>query len=266
MLDIFQYSFMARAFIAGIAIAVMAPLIGNFLVMRRYSLIADTLAHIALAGVAIGLFIGIYPLFTAVIVAVISAVAIEKLRSNRKISGETVLAMFLPAGLSLALILINLSKGLNINIFSYLFGSISTVAPQDLRLIIVLGAGTLAAVGIFYKQLLYVCFDQEGAKISGIRVGLINGVLMALTAIIVSLAIRVVGALLIGALMVIPVVTATNISKSFKKNILFSICFALLSVITGLYFSYYLDLPAGAAIVLTSLIIFGITTLATKKI
>lgn len=266
MPDIFQYGFMLRAFASGLAMAIIAPLIGNFLVMRRYSLIADTLAHIALAGVAIGLLTGISPLLSAIILASLSAILIEKLRANKKISGETALAMFLPAGLSFALILISLAKGFNSNIFSYLFGSISTVTQADLYLILSLGAFAILIVGIFYKHLLYASFDQESARISGIKIELINIILMGLTALVVSLAIRIVGALLIGALMVIPVVTSLNIAKSFKQNVLLSIFFALLSMTAGLFFSYYLNLPAGPAIVLTSLGIFAIISIAGKKV
>jgi len=264
MLEIFEYSFMVRAFIAGLAVAGVAPLIGNFLVMRRYSLIADTLAHIALAGVAIGLLVGIYPLLTAIIVTVTASIAIENLRSKNKISGETVLAMFLPAGLSIALILISFANGLNVNIFNYLFGSISTVTPTDLWLILGLGTFTIVVLSTLYKQLLYASFDQESAKVSGIKVEIVNIILITLTAIIVSLAIRIVGALLVGALMVIPVVTAANIGKSFRQSLLLSVGFAVLSVITGLYLAYYLNLPAGAAIVILSFIFFGLVAFLKK--
>lgn len=265
MLEIFQYSFMVRAFIVGLAIGSIAALLGNFLVMRRYSLIADTLAHVALAGVAIGLLTGIYPLITAILVTVMASIMIEGLRSNMKISGETVLAMFIPAGLSIALVLISFANGFNVNLFGYLFGSISTVTEIDLWLILGLGAVSFATVAVFYKQLLYASFDDESAKVSGISTRIVNIILMILTAVVVSLSIRVVGALLVGALMVIPVVTATRIGRSFKQTVALSIGFAWLSVITGLFLAYYMDLPAGASIVLFSLTLFGLVTVLIKK-
>ncbi|MBI5138782.1 MAG: metal ABC transporter permease [Candidatus Vogelbacteria bacterium] len=264
MLEIFQYSFMIRAFIAGLVIGSIAPLLGNFLVMRRYSLIADTLAHVALAGVAIGLLVGVYPLIPAIIITVITSVVVERLRTDMRISGETVLAMFLPAGLSIALVLISFANGVNVNLFGYLFGSISTVTQTDLWLILGLGTITISVIALLYKQLLYASFDYESARISGIPVRMVNTILIILTAVIVSLAIRVVGVLLVGALMVIPVVTATRIGKSFKHTVILSIGFALLSVITGLFLAYYINLPAGAAIVLSSLFLFGLIAILPK--
>ncbi|TAK31210.1 MAG: metal ABC transporter permease [Chloroflexota bacterium] len=264
MIELFQYGFMIRAFIAGIAIGVIAPIIGHFLVVRRYSLIADTLAHIALAGVAIGLIAGTQPLFSAVVVTVLAAMVIERLRSNGRISGETVLAMFLPAGLSLALVLISLSNGFNVNLFNYLFGSISTVTETDLWLILGLGVITLTSISVLYKQLFYTSFDDESARVSGIAVGRINTILIVLTAITVSLSIRVVGVLLVGALMVIPVVTAMQVGSSFAQSIVLSVGFALLSVLVGLVLGFYLNLPAGAAIVLCSLALFGLVAFLTR--
>ncbi|MFH0863719.1 MAG: metal ABC transporter permease [Candidatus Gottesmanbacteria bacterium] len=258
MLEIFQYSFMIRAFLAGLMIAIIAPLIGNFLVVRRFSLIADTLSHVALAGVAIGLLLKTQPLLITIIVTITAAIAIEKLRSSKNIPGEAVLAMFLPGGLALSIVLIGLANGFNANLFSYLFGSITTVTESDLWLTLGLGILTLSTVIYFYKKLLFASFDEESAKVSGISVGFINTILIVLTAITVSLSMRVVGILLIGALMVIPVITGMQLSKSFIQGIYYSLGFAFLAVIVGLFLSYYLNLPAGGAIVLLSLGLFGL--------
>jgi len=257
MFEIFQYSFMIRAFLAGIMIAIIAPLIGNFLVIRRLSLIADTLSHIALSGVAIGLLIGSQPLLTTIILTTIASIAIEKLRTSKNIPGEAVLAMFLPGGLALSIILISLAHGFNANLFSYLFGSITTVEKNELWLIFGLGMVTVATIIILYKKLLYASFDEESARVSGIPIELVNTTLIILTAITVSLSMRVVGVLLIGALMIIPVITAMQVGKSFKQSTYLSVGFALISVIIGLVLAYYFNLPAGGAIVLLSLGIFG---------
>lgn len=265
MLDIFQYSFMIRAFIAGIMMAIVAPLIGNFLVVRRFSLIADTLSHIALAGVAIGLILHTQTLVTTTIVTILVAVIIEKLRSNRKIPGDALLAMFLPGGLALSIVLISLSGGLNTNLLSYLFGSITTVTVVDLLVMAVLCLATLGLITFFYKKLLFTAFDETSAKVSGIKTERMNLLLAILTAVTVSLSMRVVGVLLIGALMVIPVVTSMQIAKSFSKNILLSVMSALLSVVGGLFISYYLNLPAGGTIVLLALTQFGLVTLFMGK-
>lgn len=265
MFDIFQYSFMVRAFLAGAMIAVIAPLIGNFLVIRRFSLIADTLSHVALAGVAVGLLIGTQPLLTTVLFTVAASYLIERLRAGKNIPGEAVLAMFLPGGLALSIVLISLANGFNANLFSYLFGSITTVQQADLWLILMLGIVTLTTILIFYKKLLFSSIDEEGARVSGIPVELMNMTLIILTAITISLSMRVVGALLIGALIVIPVVTGMQIGRSFKQSVYFSIMFALIAVFAGLFAAYYFNLPAGGAIVLFSLGIFSVTALLRKR-
>lgn len=265
MVEIFQYSFMIRAFLAGIMIAVIAPLIGNYLVIRRYSLIADTLSHIALTGVALGFLLGTQPLFMTLLVTIISALAIEQLRRAKKIPGEAVLAMFLPGGLALSVVLISISNGFNANLFSYLFGSITTVKTEELWYIGILGMVTVLIILLFRKRLLYASLDEESAKISGISVEWMSTVLLVLTAITVSLSMRVVGILLVGALMVIPVISAMQIATSFKQTAVFSVIFAFIAVVIGLFAAYYLTLPAGGAIVLMSLGLFGLISLFKSK-
>ncbi len=261
MLAILQYDFMIRALLAGVMIAIIAPLIGNFLVIRRLSLMADTLAHIALAGVGLGVLLGAQPLVVTILVTSLAALSIEWLRSRRQLPAEAVLAMFLPGGLALAVLLISLGNGFNANLFSYLFGSITTVRPEEVWLILGLGAVVITVVLTLYRELLYSSFDEESARVDGIRVGLINSVLIVLTAVTVTLAMRVVGILLIGALMIIPAVTAMQVAKSFRQSLILSIIFALISVLAGLLAAYYLNLPAGASIVLVALGIFGLTTI-----
>lgn len=256
MLDIFTYSFMVRAFIAGTVIACIAPLIGSFLVARRFSLIADTLAHISLAGIAFGLLVNINPILSALAISILVALLLDRIRHNRYISGESALAMLLTGGLALAIILIGLAQGFNVDLFSYLFGSITTVRPFDLYLIVPLAIIVAILIFVFYKQLLYIAFDEEGARIAGIKVDFLNILLMVLTAITVSLSIRIIGSLLIGALLVIPVVTASQIAGGFRQTLIYSFCFSLLSVISGLFISYYFNLPAGGAIVMLALIFF----------
>ena len=258
MFEIFQYSFMVRAFLAGLAISIIAPLIGTFLVARRYSLIADTMGHIALAGVAIGLFLGVSPLLSALVTAVVAALLIDRLRSGGRISGESALALFLSGGLALAVVLISLAHGFTVDLFSYLFGSITTVAKGDLVIMGVLGGTVITVVWIFYKELFYVSFDEDSAKVSGVPTLFINVLLVVLTAITVALSIRIVGTLLIGALMVIPVVTASQIARSFRQTLGISVALSVFTVSFGLVLSYYANLAAGGTIVLVSLVLFGI--------
>jgi zinc transport system permease protein len=253
MLEIFQYSFMIRAFSAGIIIGIIAPLIGTFLVARRYSLIADSLSHVALAGVAIGLLTGIYPLYTALAVVIVVAVIIERLRTSGRLSGELALAIFLSGGLAVAITLIGIAGGFSVDLFSYLFGSITTVRPIDVGLIALLGIIVVVTVLLFFKELFYISFDEELAKVSGIPTQALNNVLVILTAITVGLAMRIVGILLVGALMVIPVVAALAVARSFKQSVWLAVVLGILSVVFGLFIAYYLDIPAGGAIVLFAL-------------
>ena len=264
MLEIFNYSFMIRAFLAGGLIGIIAPVIGTFLVAKRYSLMADSLAHVSLAGVALGLLLGIYPVYSAIAVSILTAVVIEKLRTKRGVSGEVALAMFLSGGLAVAIVLIGLGKGFNVDLFSYLFGSITTVKAIDLWVIGILGAVVLTTIFAFYKEFVYLSFDEEAAQVSGVPTATLNIVLMVLTAITVSVAMRVVGVLLIGALMVIPVVTSMQLRQSFQKTIFFAVLFSLVSVAGGLFLSYYLNLASGGAIVVLSLGIFLTTSLLSK--
>lgn len=256
MLNIFAFEFMQRAFLAGIAIAVTAPLIGNFLVVRRYSLMADTLAHVSLAGVAIGLLTKQQPLLTAVLASVAAAVAIETLSKNKKIFGESVLALFLSGSLALATIILSVSGGFNVDLLSLLFGSITTVTVNDLWFIVGLAVLVIAAIGALYKELFFASFDEQVAAAAGLRTRVINLILVVLAAITVSLAIRIVGILLIGALMVIPAITAMQYRVSFKRTMALSILFSLVAIVTGLVISFYLNLPSGGTIVMIALTVF----------
>lgn len=264
MFDLFSYSFVVRGFEAGIIIAVIAPLIGIFLVLRRYSLIADTLSHVSLAGVAIGLLFKVNPLLTAIAAAVISSVAIERLRISKRIFGESALAIFLSGSLALAIVLISLAHGFSVDLFNYLFGSITTVKQTDVYVIGVLGILVTLAIVAFYKELVFVTVDEEAAKVSGIPTKFINILLIILSAFTVALSIPIVGVLLISALIVIPVVTALQFKESFKNTIVIAEIISVFCVIFGIIASFYLNLSTGGTIVLASLIIFVLTLLRNK--
>lgn len=265
MLEIFQFDFMIRAFIAGITISIVAPLIGMFLVVRRYSLMADTLAHVSLLGVAVGLLTNIPPFLTSLISSVIAAFGIERLRESKKLFGESILALFLSGSLAIAVLLISLARGFNVNLFSYLFGSISTVSIVDLYFIIGLGALVIIVIFTLYKEFFLVSLDEELALSGGLPARLINLILVILAAVSVSIAIRVVGVLLVGALMVIPVITAMQYAKSFRITMVLSVVFSFFSVIIGLFSSYYLDLASGGTIVVVALLFFIVSLLFQKR-
>jgi zinc transport system permease protein len=215
--------------------------------------------------VAIGLLLGQYPLLSALVVVVVAALLLEKLRDDGKISGDAALAMLLFGGLALAVILIGLGNGFNVDIFSYLFGSITTVQPVDLWVIAVIGLVVVISVILLSKELFYVAFDSEAAAVSGLPARFINRLLIVLTAVTVVLALRIVGILLIGALMVIPVLAAFQVARSFKQSLIISVVISLFSVAGGLFASYYLNLAPGGTVVLLTLVIFGLMRLLKRQ-
>ena len=263
-LDIFQHGFILRGLEAGIVIAIIAPLIGIFLVLKRYSLIADTLAHVSLAGIALGLLLGTNPVLAALATTAIASLGIEKLRSSKKIYGESALALFLSGSLALAIVLLSLGHGFNTNLLNYLFGSILTVTQNDVYIILSLAVIVIFLLSAFYKELVYISFDEDSAKVSGIPTKLINTILILLAAITISLAIPIIGILLISALIVIPVISALQLRKSFSTTILYAEIISLFSVISGIFASFYFNLSTGGTIVLIMLAIFGVISLFKK--
>ncbi|MEK9201204.1 MAG: metal ABC transporter permease [Patescibacteria group bacterium] len=259
MLELLQYDFVVRGLIAGVIVAMIAPIIGIFLVLRRYSLIADTLAHVSLAGIAVGLLLKIDPIITAIVTTMGSSVLIEKMRSTKKVYGESALAIFLSGSLALAIVIISASGGLNANLFNYLFGSIVTVTWGNVWTMGALGAIVIATIMALYKSLLYLTFDEDSARVAGINHKVINTIFIALSALTISLAIPVVGIMLISALLVIPVVTALQFGKPFLATVVIAQIISIISVIGGIVLSFYLNLASGGTIVLITLAIFGLT-------
>ena len=265
MLEMFDYDFMQRAFVAGLFIATLASISGNFVVLRRYSLMSETLAHSALVGVAVGLVAGYNPLWVAVVVAIGAAWLIEYLRSTFSLYSDAILAIILSGSLAVAVIIVSLGGAFNNSLFSYLFGSILSVTDEDVMTIVIAGGISLLLLLMFAKELYFIAYDEEVAQTSGIKVKFLNFLLVTVVAIIIALSIRVVGSLLIGALMVIPTVAALQYRVGFKNTMLISLFFALFSVIFGMSFSYYYSLPSGATIVLSIIVIFIISLIVNKK-
>lgn len=265
MLELFQYGFVLRGVEAGLLIGLVAPMIGIFLVLRRYSLIADTLAHVSLAGVAIGLLLKINPLLTALGASALSALAMERLRANKKIYGETALSIFLSGSLALAVVLISLAHGFNVDLLSYLFGSIVTVSQTDVYLILVLSLVIMIALVAFYKELVYISFDEQAARVSGIPVRLLNDLFILLAAATIAIAIPIIGILLISALLVLPVVIALQFKKSFKTTLFLAEIVSIGSVLLGILVSFYLNISTGGVIVLIMLLIFGCVLFAKSR-
>jgi len=266
MLEMLQFDFMQRALLAGIIIGIISPTIGVFVVLRRLSLIGDTLSHVTLAGVAAGILLGIYPVLSGMIFAVLAALGIEKLRKLYRSYEELAIPIMLSAGIGLAVVLISLANGFNVDLFSYLFGSVMAVSKEDLWTILIVGILIILLVYLFFKELFYLSFDEESARLSGIPHRFVNTLFIVLVALTISLSMRIVGILLVSSLMTIPVAASLQIANSFKKVYVYGIVFSLLSVIFGIGLSYLFDLATGGTIVLTSIAILLLVILGKRVI
>jgi zinc transport system permease protein len=239
MLEIFQYDFMLRAFAAGLSVAVLAPL-----------------AHVSLLGVAVGIIANVQPVLAAIVASVAAAVGIERLRSTKQLFGESLLALFLSGSLAVATVVIGLGGGYTVNLLGFLFGSITTVSPLDVGIIVTVSAAVLLVIFLWYRQFFAVAFDEELAQTSGIPAQVFSMALVVLAAITVSLAMRVVGVLLIGALMVIPALAAMQFGRSFFHTLLLSVVFSVVAVLVGLVIAFYAGLASGGTIVIVALFLF----------
>ena len=257
--DILAYAFMQRAIVSGIAISLMCSVIGLFLVLRKQSLFGDALAHAAFGGIAAGLYLGIYPLWTAFAVSVSSALALTKIKQKFQISSDATVAILLSSGLAMGVILISMAKGFTVDIFSFLFGSILLVSLQNTLLILSLCGIILVLVLLLYKKLVYSTFSEEQAKVSGIPVEKMNYLFVVIAAIAVVSSMQLVGILLTSSLIVVPNVTAILFSRGFKQTAILSMSFAVFSAIVGILTSYVFNVAPGGMIVLISIIIFGIS-------
>ncbi|ACD53759.1 metal ABC transporter permease [Clostridium botulinum] len=260
----FELSFMQNAFMAGIIVAILCPFIGLFIVLRRNSMIGDTLSHSSFAGVAIGLVIGTNPIITAFLFTSLCAIIIEFLRDYYKKYSELVMSIVLTLSLGIAIILVSSGKAVA-KVDSFLFGSILTVTRSDILLIALIGTVCIILLLIIYNKLIYVTFDENGAKTVGINVKLINYIFTLLVGATISLSIQIMGILVVSSIMVVPVATAMQLKKGFNKTLIFSIIFGLIDVILGLVLSYYLNSAPGGTIALTSVIMLVLTLIFTSN-
>lgn len=248
-MEIFTYSFMQRAFAVAVLISIITPLIGNIIVLKRLSSIGDALSHSSLAGVAIGLCFGFNPIVSAVFFSMLAALAIELIRRSFYRYSELATAIVLSFGVGIAAVFSGFIK--NPAAFSsFLFGSIVAISSFEMYVVIVLSAAVFVIMLILYRELFFITFDEEGAQLSGVRVKSVNFIFTLLTAIVVSVASRTVGALVISSLMVIPVACAMLVSKSYKQNIALSVFFAFLFTVSGLLVSCFYNVKPGGTIVL----------------
>ncbi|WP_227395134.1 metal ABC transporter permease [Jeotgalibacillus aurantiacus] len=273
MIDaIFQYEFLQNAFLSGLLIGVIAPLLGAFIVVRRLSLIADALSHVTLSGIAASLllsktfvaFNGLNPLWLGMGFSVAGSLFIERLRNVYKHYQELAIPIILSGGIGIGVIFISLADGFNTDLFSYLFGSVSAVSRSDLYLIIGIAVIVIALVTILYKELFLLSFDEEFSKASGLQTGALHLIFMVITALVIAGSMRIVGILLVSSLMTLPVAAAMRVARGFKQTIILSVVFGEIAVIAGLFSAFYLDLAPGGTIVVSSILIL-LTSIAFKK-
>ncbi|WP_188993872.1 metal ABC transporter permease [Paenibacillus nasutitermitis] len=249
-MDIVTSEFFGRALIGGILIGVTAPLMGLFLVLRRLAMIGDTLAHVSIAGVALGFLIGVYPMGVGLIFALVATLAIEKLRKAYKTYAELSIAIIMSGGVALASLLFTLGKGFNVSVTGYLFGSIYTLDTIDLVLIGVVTVIVLLAVRIHFKELFLLTFDEDAAAVSGLPTRYFNFMISVLTALVISVSIKIVGALLVSALLTIPAACSLVIARSFRQSVITVVVIAEIAVIGGLLIAGIWNLAPGGTIVL----------------
>lgn len=262
--EILLSDFFQRALVGGILIGITAPLIGIFLVLRRLSMIGDTIAHVTIAGVALGFLINVYPLGAGLVFAILASFAIEKLRKAYKSYAELSIAIIMSGGVALASLFFTLGMGYNTDVMSYLFGSIYTLDTTDLYVVGGVTVIVVLVVTFFFKEFFLLSFEEDAASVSGLPVKLLNMLITLLTALVVSTAIKIVGALLVSALLTIPVAISLLLARSFKTSVILSVVFAETAVVIGLMVAGIWNLAPGATIVLLLIAMLIITMIGKK--
>lgn len=263
-LDLFSHGFIQRALVAGCFIAVLCSVLGTFLVLRRLSLIGDGLAHVTFGGVAVGLLFGAYPFYMAIPIVMASALGILKLIDKARLYGDAAIGIVSSLGIAGGILIASAAGGFNIDLFSYLFGNILAISRVEVWTSVLLCFCLIIVIALYYHELLAITFDEESAKASGIKTTRINRILVLLTALTVVLAMKVVGIMLVSALLIIPPVTALQFARGFKTTIIISCLTGIVAVMAGVTISFVLDLPAGASIVLVSFGIFLVSFLGAR--
>jgi zinc transport system permease protein len=261
----FDREYMQLALAGGVVIGACAPLIGTFLVQRRMSLLGDGIGHVAFAGVAAGLVTGVWPIWTALATSIAAALGIEELRRRGRSPGDVALAIFFYSGIAAGVVLVSAGGSLNANLFSYLFGSILTIDRGELATVVVLGVCVLGTVLVAGRALFGVVVDEEWATVAGVKVRALNSVIAVLTAVTVVAAMRIVGLLLVAALMVLPVACAQLFAASFRATRVWSVVIGIGSVIVGLGAARIWGLAPGGAMVLTCAASYAVLALVLRR-
>lgn len=264
-MEILSYGFMQRALITGVVVSILTGIISVFVVLRRVAFVGSGISHAAFGGVAIGFLAGINPIITAMIYSILIAFGIERISSRGRVAEDTAIGVFFSSSMALGIVLISLSKSYNIDLFGYLFGSILAISEKEMWLTIIITLVILTILVVIMKELLLITFNEELAVVSGIPTGLIKSVFLISMAVAIVMSIKVVGIILVSALLVIPGAVAQLISRRFYPMMLISCLTAFSSVIAGLYLSYHFDLSPGGTIVLIITVLFFAAFLKNRK-
>jgi zinc transport system permease protein len=260
----FSADFMQRALVASLAVGVFAPVIGTFLVQKRLSLIGDGIGHVAFAGVGAGLLLSVWPVWTALAFAIVGALGVDWLRARRRVAGDVALALFFYSGIALGVVLVSLGGGLNANILTYLFGQPLTVMRSEIVVILALGGAITVTMWVLRRSMFAVVTDEDWSRAAGLPVEGLNSLLAVMTAVAVVAAMRIVGILLVAAMMVLPVASAQLLARSFRGTLTVAACVGAGSVIAGLSAAWFWDLAPSGAIVLAAAGVFGVVSIAKR--
>jgi zinc transport system permease protein len=259
-----NYGFLQRALLAGLFVGLACAILGLFLILRRDAMIGHGLAHVTFGGVALGLFLNVLPLAAALGVALLASLAIMKLKEKAGLHGDTAIGIFSSVGMAVGIALATLAGRFNVDLLSYLFGDILAISSVEVWLSVGLAAAAVTSILANYHRLMYATFDREAARAAGVQTGRLDFLLTILTSITVVLGMKVVGILLVTALLVIPAAAGLQVASNFRQAVAISSVTALISVFLGLIASFYLNLPASAAIVLLAFLIFGVLFLTRR--
>ncbi|MCK5242321.1 metal ABC transporter permease [bacterium] len=256
LLEAFQYGFVHRALLAGAVIAVSCACLGIFLVLRKLSLIGEGLAHFSFATIGLGLLLNIYPIYVTIPLAVLASLGILYLSENTNFYGDAAIGLVSAIGVAAGVLMASLSGGFNVDLFSYLFGDILAITPTEAVSAVLLSVVIIVLVLLFYHELFAITFDEEYARVLGIKTRRVNRILVMLSAVTIVLGIKVVGIMLVSSLIIFPSITALQISRAFRTALILSVGIALVSVVAGILLAFVLNVPAGAMIVVLNFIFF----------
>lgn len=260
IVGMFSYSFMVRAIIVGSLVALCASLLGVVLVLKRYSMIGDGLSHVGFGAMAIGLAFNQAPLFVAIPIVIVAAFLLLRVSENSKIKGDAAIGLISSSALAIGMIVNSLSSGTNIDLNSYMFGSILAIDNGEMVLCIILGVIVIGAFIYFYNPIFAITFDENFARATGLKVEAYKTILSVLTAVIIVIGMRIMGTLLISSLIIFPALSAMRVTHKFKQVMVMSVIISLFCFFTGIIVSYLMELPTGATIVVSNLFIFLVMT------